>query len=216
MSSTVTPFPVTPFRRTRTFVIAAATIALAAAAHILGGGSLPHPAVLLALAGLVTLPVAALTARKVSTPAMVATLGIGQVILHEAFVQLNPARPMGSEMGMAMHHHGIAAESATTLLGSVLQSFPVLLDSAMLSSLVMIGAHCLATVGTAVVLAKNEAALFALMAWLRPLIQLPEVQHAPAMPSVRPASTGRCVPVLWRQLKIHPLRGPPPLRTIQL
>ncbi|WP_026536052.1 hypothetical protein [Arthrobacter sp. H14] len=192
---------VAPFRRTRTAVIAAATLFLAAAAHVFGGGSLPRPDVLLILAGLVTLPVAALTARKVSTPTMMATLGIGQVLLHEAFVQLSPAH----SMGMAMHDHGMATGSP-----------PAMFESAMLSSLVMLGAHCLATVGTAVVLAKNEAALFALMAWLRPLLRLPEVHVPPAAPSVPPSPAGRIVPVLWRQLKIHPLRGPPLVRIIQL
>lgn len=104
-----------------------------------------------------------------------------------------------------MHGHGMAAGSSTGLL-----------DPVMLSSPIMLGAHFLATVTTAVVLAKNEAALFALMAWLRPLIQLPEVQPPALAPPVRPSSTGRIVPVLWRQLKIHPLRGPPFLRIIQL
>ncbi|GAB3526229.1 hypothetical protein [Arthrobacter monumenti] len=192
---------VAPFRRTRTAVMAASTIALAAAAHVLGGGSLPKPDVFLLLAGLVILPIAGLTARKVSTPAMMAVLGIGQVILHEAFVLLGPAH----SMGMAAHGHGMAHGSSPSLLGS-----------AMLSSPVMLGAHCLATVATAVVLAKNEAALFALLAWLRPLIQLPEVQAPALTPPMRPAPAGRRVPVQWRQLKIHPLRGPPLLRTIQL
>lgn len=175
----------TPFRRTRTVVIATVIVGLAAIAHVLGGGKLPDTGALLALAALITLPVAVLTARKLSTTAMAATLGAGQLFLHRAFMQLEP---MPAE-SMGMHTQG--ADGA--------------------NSHVMLVAHAFATVATAVVLAKNETILFSLIAWLRPLFQAPEHQSRPATSLMRPTLATQYVPALRDNTVIHPLRGPPVL-----
>lgn len=179
-----------PLRRTRTVVISAIIVALAAAAHILAGGSLPGLALLIGLAALVTVPVAALTSRRLSLAAMTALLGTGQLVLHEVFMQMTPVHA-GT---MEAHSHGMASTDSP----------------------VMLGAHLLATVGTAVVLAKNEAALFALIGWLHPLVRLPRPQCHPSTPLVPPALVIPYLPTPWRRLKIRPLRGPPLLRTIEL
>lgn len=172
-----------PFRRTRTIVISAVIVVLAAAAHIIGGGDLPDVTALMPLAALVTVPVAVLTARRMSTGAMVATLGSGQLVLHEAFMYLTPTHTVG----MDAHGHGMAETDSP----------------------LMLAAHLLATIATAVVLAKNEAALFALISWLRPLVQLPEPVGLPQTPLVTLMPATRWIPSPWDDLKIHPLRGPP-------
>ena len=78
------------------------------------------------------------------------------------------------------------------------------------TSILMLATHALATAACALLLAKGEAALWALAAWLRPLVRLPE--------AVTPdAGTPRAVPrtpaVLphrpWRNLRPDSRRGPP-------
>ncbi len=178
-----------PFRRTRTLIVAAAIVTLAAGAHLLGGGSLPNVGVLMGLAALIIVPVALLTARRFSIKAMVATLGSGQLVLHEAFIQLAST----PTVDMAAHSHGMVG----------------------VDSKLMLAVHLLATVATAVVLAKNEAALFALIGWLRPLVRLPTALALPLTELVRLTPVSPSMPAPWRYLKIHPLRGPPLLRTVK-
>jgi hypothetical protein len=72
----------------------------------------------------------------------------------------------------------------------------------------MLGLHIVATLVTALLLAKGEAALWALAAWLRPLRGIAAVRFlfpaAVAVPVPRRAM-GR----LWRVLRRPPSRGPP-------
>jgi hypothetical protein len=70
--------------------------------------------------------------------------------------------------------------------------------------------HALATLACAFLLAKGEAALWSLAAWLRPLVQLPK----PSMPDAvaAPVASGwpaDSAPLPWRNLRTDSLRGPP-------
>jgi hypothetical protein len=74
----------------------------------------------------------------------------------------------------------------------------------------MLVAHILATAGCALLLAKGEDALWALAAWLRPLVRLPEAiapdaVAAPAVPGAPPVFPFRP----WRNLRQDSRRGPP-------
>lgn len=118
-----------------------------------------------------------------------ATLALGQLVLHKAFIQVAPM----PTAGMAAHGHGTVGVEPQ----------------------LMLAVHVLATAATAVVLAKNEAALFALIGWLRPLVRLPTARALPLTELVRLTPVSPSMPAPWRYLKIRPLRGPPLLRTVK-
>jgi hypothetical protein len=73
----------------------------------------------------------------------------------------------------------------------------------------MFVAHVAATAVCALLLARGEDALWALAAWLRPLVRLPEATApdagGPAVPG--PPQVSPCSP--WRNLRQDSLRGPP-------
>ncbi|HCN21187.1 MAG TPA: hypothetical protein DIT15_02890 [Arthrobacter bacterium] len=69
------------------------------------------------------------------------------------------------------------------------------------------GLHALATVATALILARGEAAVWALAAWLRPLTTLLSVPVIHTLPAV-PARPVVFVPSRWRSLRLPARRGP--------
>jgi hypothetical protein len=154
------------FRLLRTGLIASLITGLAAGGHLAGGGTLPEPAILLGLCALTVLPVSILTRFRLSFPALTGLLGAGQAWLHWAFHSLSAAAlPGGSVPGGHAHH---TPGPALEVFGAGAPAHAAAFDWQMFA------AHALATVATAVVLARGEQALWALSAWLRPLIQLPE------------------------------------------
>ena len=104
----------------RSAVVAAAVLCLAAAAHSAAGGTLPHPAVVLALAALTWLPVMILAGRRLAPATILAVLAGGQVALHQAFelfgtVQCAPAGSPAEHAGHAGQVAGHAGHSAVAL-----------------------------------------------------------------------------------------------------
>ncbi len=143
--------------------------ALAAGAHVLGGGALPAPEIVLALTGLVLVSVIQVTARDLSLGRIAAVLGGGQVSLHEAFNVLSTGAACHSPISPAAHEgdHGGAlclspalAESAHTIWHGN-------------AGFAMTMAHLLAVAVTAVLISRAEAALWQVVAWLRPLTRNP-------------------------------------------
>ena len=181
----------------RSAVVAAAVLCLAAAAHTAAGGTLPHPAVVLALAALTWLPVMILAGRRLAPATILAVLAGGQVALHQAFelfgtVECAPA-------GSLAEHAGPRASPATPVIRQWRWTvWPRRRHTG--DSPGMLAAHLLATALTALMLARGEAALWELAAWLRPLVQLPAV-HCDAGPRFpadhRPGSGCRCTPSIW-------------------
>jgi hypothetical protein len=103
-------------------------------------------------------------------------------------------------------HHGQAAGAG--LSAAVTASMPVQIGNATASPLMLAG-HMLALLATAWLLRRGEVALWQLLAWLRPLVQLPRpvlivpVRRRPLMP-------GRVfVPVPRTRPRHDTLRGPP-------
>lgn len=195
----------TPFHLLRSAMVATTILTLAAAAHVLAGGQLPAPAILLAFLALTGLVSTTATRLKLGLPAMTGLLGAGQVVLHEAFSAFSgTVGPAGTPGAAAPAHH------------AGLLPLPVPADHLRLHeldsplALSMFAGHALATLACAVLLAKGESALWQLAEWLRPLVQLP----APAVP--RPAAVPvvtapphAAVPLLWRNLRRDCRRGPP-------
>ncbi|WP_426998159.1 hypothetical protein [Pseudarthrobacter sp. N5] len=203
-----------PFHSLRAAVVAASIVALAACAHVLGGGQLPSPGILMAAAMALTgLAATAATRLKLTFPAMLVVLGAGQLVLHEIF-----SAPVGTvsaaDPGAPLHHASggpVAGPGSTAaLLDPVQLSADHLhqLDSP--ASSVMLAAHVLATVAIALLLARGEAALWALAAWLRPLVRLPDA----IMPDAATAPAAAAAPAVttlrpWRNLRQDSRRGPP-------
>lgn len=194
-------------RLLRPAMVAAVAIALAAGAHVTGGGALPAPAVLLALAALFLLPATALSARRFSLPFLGAMVGGGQLVLHQAFTALSsPAACLPHETRItATHVHETSLTCPATTLPA--EAGPPL-SAADLS---MTAAHVLVTAAAVVLLAKSDEAFWLLAAWLTPLKTL---LTPPALPAraPRPRVQGAVSrPVSRIGPKAQPLRGPPAL-----
>jgi hypothetical protein len=180
-------------------------LTLAAGAHVLGGGDLPDTGILLAVLALAGLAATTATRLKLNVATMSALLGAGQLALHEVFTAFSAPglAPGNVAAGSAGGHHpsgaAVALDAAAHLHGT---------GSA--QGTAMLVAHIVATAACALLLAKGEDALWALAAWLRPLVRLPEAiasdaGAAPAVPGPPPVSPFRP----WRNLRQDSRRGPP-------
>ena len=199
-----------PFHALRSAMVALTVLSLAAGAHTLAGGQLPSPGILLALLALTGLASTTATRLKLNLPALAGLLGAGQLVLHEAFTAFSgPALPgaaSGAASGPGDLSHHVGPVPLRTGIGSTLEAPG--LDTGL--SLLMLTGHALATLLCAVLLARGEDALWALAAWLRPLLRLP----APVTPDAVavPAATGwpaESAPLPWRNLRRDCRRGPP-------
>lgn len=152
-----------PLRIPRTLAVAGTVLSLAAAAHVFAGGELPAPPVLAALAALTTLAAAPLTGARLTAPVLAGYLLAGQFALHQAFSAMSG--PAVSVARPAAHaHYGQILPAPGP--DAALQVMPAADPAA-----AMLGLHVLATLATALVLARTEASLWAVAAWLRILIK---------------------------------------------
>lgn len=192
-----------PFHSLRSAMIAGTTVALAAGAHILGGGQLPAAGILLAVLALAGLASTAATRLRLRTPAITGLLGAGQLILHEAFTVLG--RPLPGPAENAFTHHLAPA----TLAAGLAEHVPPAGADAPFAALMLAG-HTLATLACALLLARGEEALWSLAAWLRPLFRLPEpaTPGIPTAPAPAGWPAGRA-PLPRRNLRPDCRRGPP-------
>jgi hypothetical protein len=203
-----------PFRFPRAAAVTAAIFGLAAGAHMLSGGSLPGPEISFGLLALVLAPVMILTKIRITAPVMILLLGSSHLILHEAFDALSvdalsvhgmPVHALSGPAGLTPssgHLHGVSLLSPAPLTA------PLEAAQTAASGALMLILHAAATVITALVLARGEAALWALAAWLRPLIQLLAALFVPAWPRL-PLPAPVVIPSRWRTLRLPALRGPP-------
>ena len=198
--------PRASFRLFRTALIGSLVIGFAAGGHLAGGGQLPTTAILAALSAVTLVPVAGLTRFRLSFPALAGLLGTGQLWLHWAFDALGGAGAdaPASVAVLPGHagHTGAALERA--FLGAAAERVHTTASDG-----VMFVAHAIATVCTAVVLARGERVLGALASCLQPLFRRPEPavilpERIPAplpVPAVRPRTRAG--------VRLPTRRGPP-------
>ena len=196
-----------PFRLFRTGLIGSVIVALAAGGHLAGGGRMPEPAIVAALCAVAMVPVAVLTRLRLSFAVLAGLLGAGQLWLHWSFDALSAA-PLAVPAGMAGTHpgHAAAAIPPGTLDGSFDASMAgpgAGMDAA------MVAAHAVATLGTALLLARGERALAALASWLRPLVQLPEPATIVPARTPGPCTANPVLPVDRVGRRLPTRRGPP-------
>ncbi|MGT2461467.1 hypothetical protein [Sinomonas atrocyanea] len=185
------------FRLSRAAVVTAATVLLAVAAHTAAGGALPDPLILLGLLALTLLPTAWLSGKRLTPTTVLGLLGAGQFVLHSAFDCLSESAASLQLSPAAGHVHVLGAASPGAPVGHVHGYSPE-----------MFAAHALATLAIGLLIARGEAALWALLAWLSPLVRLLLVRAlAPA--AALPAYAPKAFPKIWRGLRLPALRGPP-------
>ncbi|NUU33355.1 hypothetical protein [Arthrobacter sp. C9C5] len=187
-----------PFRFPRAVTFTAAMFTLAAGAHVLAGGSMPEPAIFAGLVALVLALVMILAKIRITAPVMAGLLGAGQLVLHEAFNTLSVTEAFAPASGGHLHGTGAVPPSALALMP----------EHAAAPGALMLILHAAATLATALVLARGEAAVWALAAWLKPLVRILTALAIPDWPHL-PAPLVIVIPSPWRSLRLPALRGPP-------
>ncbi|MDM7830000.1 hypothetical protein [Cellulomonas edaphi] len=195
-------------RFARALVVAAVVVALAAGAHVLGGGSLPAGTVTLTLGALVLALCAAVTSHRLGMLGSTALLASGQVGLHAAFSVFEDGGctalvPSGAHAHMAGAAH--SAYLATSGCGSAAAHATLL---PMFGAWSMIAAHAIAVLACAAVIAGTDRALMWLVAWLGRRLAPTGVVRLPAWAELPVAAEdGSFERQTWRG--VVPLRGPP-------
>ncbi|MFF1611055.1 hypothetical protein ACFVYA_25020 [Amycolatopsis sp. NPDC058278] len=163
-------------------MLAVSAGALSVTAHRLADGGLPDPAMTVLLTGLFGWTAAALTRKARGPVATVALLGAAQLVMHLLLTTL------------AGHHaHDMDAVPGPTGLG-------------------MTAAHTIATLLTALLLARADTMLLTVLAVLRAILPrlltpLPVPSAAPALVPARTAGPDHLVGVDLRRIRGR--RGPP-------
>jgi hypothetical protein len=194
-----------PLRVARAGLVATLVLAMAALAHRVAGGALPHPLILLALASF-TMAGTMFAARfRFTVGRLVVVLGVGQLGLHHALDFLGAA----SCASVAGGHAGHEVVPASCPVPSALPDGVAHLSHSEISGVWMLGAHVLATLVVALVVAHGERALGLMLAWLAPRSRL--VDLLPVLPVVPRLVTeaGSPVPALPVLLRLPTTRGPP-------
>jgi hypothetical protein len=180
-------------RLARAAAFGVATLALACCAHVAGGGVLPSMTILATLAVPVTMVALALTGRRCGPLLLLGSMTAAQVLLHESLSALT-AQAAG---GMAGHVPAASAAVGGHVMAHA-GGWPV----------TMTAAHVIATVVTALVLARGEQALWQLVSRF-----LPALPGEPVLVACRPLQR----PALFSVPALAPsavtggpgLRGPP-------
>lgn len=192
------------FRLFRTCLIGSIILGLAAGGHLAAGGQLPEPAVLAALCALTIAPVAVLTRFRISFPVLAGLLGAGQAWLHWSFCALSTVTP-GAVPEPAAHGH--AGHTAVALAPEIFSaSVPAPVAGA---DALMFAAHAVATLGTALLLARGERALAAVSSWFLALVQLPEPCTIVPVRVPDPSAATPSLPIDRLGRRLPTRRGPP-------
>jgi len=168
-------------------LLGVSSAALAVTAHVIGDGDVPDSAMTLLLTVLIGWNAAALAAKARGPMATIVDLGAGQVVMHLVLSSLSSHE---------LRHTALAQSGPSPSSGG----------------LAMTAAHVVATLVTALLLAKVDGLLLGVLTCLRALVPfilgaLP-VPAATASPVLaRPAGPGHLVRVDLR--RVHGRRGPP-------
>ncbi|MEX5262284.1 hypothetical protein [Kocuria sp. CPCC 205263] len=192
-----------PLRLLRALLVTAVVLALAAAGHLAGGGSLPPLVVMIGLAAGVLGPVAWAGGRQLTLGRLMVPLGVAQWGLHEAFL-LASAVPACAPV-LDSHHSAPLGPGTACPTGSVLEAGH---NEPSGQGAAMLVGHVLAVLVTALVITRAEAALWLALEWLRPLLGLVRPAVLPA--AARPLRQAAERPVLVRRgVRRDRVRGPP-------
>ncbi|MGP6171384.1 hypothetical protein ACTU6U_04885 [Microbacterium sp. A196] len=171
---------------------AASSIAtiIAAVSHTIGGGTAPHPLLIVALSVFITPIAALLIGSRPSLVRLGATVLLSQTVFHTLFVALNAT----VTPTIAGHNHVLALGPVTATVAP---------DAGML------GAHVIAAVFTIVLLWRGESILRAIARWVRSALRA-RVPHLQATWPA-PASIAVTARTIIKAIRVGDLsrRGPP-------
>jgi hypothetical protein len=199
--------PVKPhasFRLFRSGLIGSIILGLAAGGHLAGGGALPTPAILAALCAVTMVPVAALTRFKLSFPALIGLLGGGQAWLHWAFDAMSQETSTAVSPALLSEHAGHT--SGVWNHDTLLMAAPA---HGSAPDGLMFAAHAVATLVTALLLARGERALGVLADWLSPLFRHAEPAAVVPVGVPAPYFAAVLLPPKHHSLRLPSRRGPP-------
>lgn len=190
----------------RSVLVSMCMMSLAAGAHVVGGGSLPPAILVVALAVFALVPVTLLAGRRLSLPVLTGLLFAGQILLHSAFEMFSNAASClgGTGHGAGFNHASTTAHCVPEGSGQIL---PHMIDAG--ASPLMLAAHLGAAGVILWMLARGEDAFWALIAWLRPLVRLPQLIPVVQWPQVEPYREDIRVPPSRRNEPVDGWRGPP-------
>lgn len=183
-------------RVARVGLLGGGSLALATAAHLSGGGSLPGPGVLLVAGFVLGLVALLLTRRRVRLPVVLAVLVPQQVLLHVLFD--TAAAAVGGCTPVQAAHHAMTVLTCmpTHGMGPMGYAWPMFVG------------HAVATLGTAWLLARGEAWCWRLVdravraAYVAPVAR-------PRRRRPRPATVAAVRLLLLRPHRPRVTRGPP-------
>lgn len=186
-----------PLRYLRAAGVTALMLALAAGAHVVGGGVLPASWLVVALGAFVLVPVTALIGVPLTLPRLLALAALSQISLHGAFTSLTPLDgcapttagylpdfQAGHPSGHPPYQEAVACSPSPAgtdaglgvgSIGELPQDHAHILEHP--SATLMVLAHIAGTILVSLVLARSDAALSRLQAWITP--RLPASSPAP-------------------------------------
>jgi hypothetical protein len=170
---------------------------LAGLAHVAGGGRLPGVGLSLLLTAGTGAVAVVLTVRRCRLPLLLAVLGVEQLVLH---LLLDASSSMDCATAAAMPAVHDGAMLCQPGVAAAAADHPV--------SLVMLGAHVLATALTAWLLSRGEAALWRLAERVV-RAALPAMTPPPAPARPAPAVPQRTALVAWMHGGDAAPRAPP-------
>ena len=191
-------------RALRAAVLAAVTLSLAAAAHVVGGGEVPGLSVLVIAVVPLALGSALLTRSRLGALSVLAWLAPVEALLH-GFFGATASDHLATEFSGG-HGHG-AAVAGMPLTESMGSTSLVAASGAGHAGVGMLVAHAVATVLTGFALSHGERVLWLLWESLRPTLVMAPVplRRAPAL-LVAGAAAGMPSPA---PLRFSSPRGPP-------
>lgn len=188
-------------RLVRAIATAVVIFFLAAGAHLAGGAGLPSPLILGTLAVTTLLAVTILSRKKLPLPAVLGTLGAGQVLLHQAFTTLTTTAAC---IPTSSVHFGPQQVHCTPAGGMEHAHAFSMFDNPL-----MLAAHAGAVIVTALMLYHGEASLELAAQWLRPLAALPRLVAFPPLADLPVIPAAPVHDYLAPLLSMRLLRGPP-------
>ena len=202
-------------RLIRSVIVTSCMMSLALGAHVVGGSSLPVWPLLVGLALFSLVPVAFLAGRRLSLPVLSGLLLSAQLLLHHLFEMLSAPAVCAPQST-----HGAGANHTAALMqcppaGSAADHLvPHLIDVG--AAPVMVIGHLLAVVVMVWVLSRGEDAFWSLLAWLRPLVELPSPVSVPGHPQLPEYAALPLAPPARRNVPADARRGPPELLALKV
>lgn len=203
-------------RLMRGWAAALVATAVAATSHVLAGGSIPHPSIVLFCLALSAMVSCALAGRSMSLPGTAGAVLASQGIFHLFFTVGGAGIPSGSLPSAAANQSGHAAHAdpgALAQLAEAGQAGAGMAAAGHSSALMWIG-HLLAAAATVAAIRNGEAALLRILEAMR-------LRITAILPILLPLPLGPRIPKLSTLVPVAPLgnlgvpllamrhRGPP-------